>query len=106
MRDKIKIKRTKTNETREVKIIIRIWALSLDDVINVNKDDCIFRAPAIQENDIRYPCYKCGPTTAGFSRARDLMRHSVSSHDLFPSKVEQGKYYVCDGGDLIKPTQD
>jgi len=31
------------------------------------------------------------------------MRHSVSNQDLFPSKVEQGKHYVCDGRDLIKP---
>jgi len=34
------------------------------------------------------------------------MRHSISNHDQFPSKLEQGKYYVCDGRDLIKPTQD
>jgi len=34
------------------------------------------------------------------------MRHSVSNHDLFSSKVEQGKHYVCDGRDLIKPTPE
>jgi len=34
------------------------------------------------------------------------MRHSVSNHDLFPSKVEQGKHYVCDGKDLIKPSAE
>jgi len=69
----------------------------------------IFRAPvagAILPNDIRYPCFLCGPSTTGFSRARDLIRHSVSSHDLFPSKVQQGKQYICAGRDLIAPTQD
>jgi len=78
----------------------------VNSVINKENVDCIFRAPAIRKNDIRYPGYKCEPTTAGFSRARDLLRHSVSNHDLFLSKVEQGKHFVCDGRDLIKPTQD
>jgi len=34
------------------------------------------------------------------------MRHSVSVHDLFPSRVEQGKHYVCDGRDLVKPSAE
>jgi len=34
------------------------------------------------------------------------MRHSVSVHDVFPSKVEQGKDYVCDGKDLVKPSAE
>jgi len=32
------------------------------------------------------------------------MRHSVSVHDVFPSRVEQGKHYVCDGRDVVKPS--
>jgi len=34
------------------------------------------------------------------------MGHSVCSHDLFPSKVEQSKHYACDGRDLTPPTQE
>jgi len=35
------------------------------------------------------------------------MRHSVSVHDFFPSKLEQGKHYhVCDGRDLVKPSAE
>jgi len=104
-----KVKRIKIEETHEVKVINRIWALPLEDEINVNKDVCIFRAPVaggILPNDIRYPCFLDGPSTTGFSRARDLMSHSVSNHDLFPSKVQQGKHYICDGRDLIAPTHN
>jgi len=42
----------------------------------------------------------------GFSRARDPMRHSVCSHDLFPCRVEQGKHYECNGLDLVAPTSE
>jgi len=104
-----KVKRIKIEETREAKVINRIWALPVDGVINENKDVCICRAPigdGIRPNDIRYSCFICGPSTAGFSWAGDLMRHSVCSHDLFSSRVEQGKPYVCDGRDLIAPTQE
>jgi len=92
-----------------VKVINRIWALPLEGEINANKDVCIYRAPVgdvINPNDIRYPCFICRPSTTGFSRARDLMRHSVCSHDLFPSRIQQGKHYVCDGRDLVAPTQE
>jgi len=34
------------------------------------------------------------------------MRHSVSVHDAFPSGVEQGRHYGCDGRDLVKPTAE
>jgi len=75
----------------------------------VNKDVCIFRAPfvgGIHSDDIRYPCFLWGPTTKGFSRARDLIKHSVSSHDLFPSRVRQGYAYFCDGMDQVAPTPE
>jgi len=87
----------------------RIWALPVEGKVNVNDDVFVYSAvadEALRQNDIRYPCYPCGPSTRGFSRARDLMRHSVCSHDLFPSRVEQGKHYACDGTDLVQPTQD
>jgi len=86
-----------------------MWALPLEDEFNVNMDVCVYSASVdngVRSNDIRYPCFLCGPSTSGFSRARDLMRHFVLNHDLFPSKVEQGKHYVCDGRDLTKPTQE
>jgi len=81
----------------------------VDHVINVNNYDCIYRTPltgGMNPNDIRYPCYLCGSSTKGFSRARDLMRHSVCSHNLFPSRVEQGKNYECNGLDLVAPTPE
>jgi len=34
------------------------------------------------------------------------VRHSVANHDLFPSGVEQGEPYRCDGTDLVKPTTE
>jgi len=99
------IKRVKPNDKLELKKINRMWALP--EAVKLKKivDDCIFSAvvdEGLRQNDIRYPCYLCGPNTSGFSRARDLMRHFVSVHDLFPSRVEQGKHYVCDGRDLVK----
>jgi len=101
----------KLEETHEMEVTNRIWALPMDRVINVNNYDCIYRAPltgGMNPHDIRYPCYLCGPTSKGISCARDLMRHSdvLCSHDLFPSKVEQGKHYICDGRDLTQPTQE
>jgi len=107
--DSEQMKKRKLEEKLEVQIINRMWALPLDVKSNKNVDICIFSAVAdegLQQNDIRYPCYVCGPTTSGFSRARDLMRHSVSVHDFFPYKVEQGKHYVCDGKDLVKPSAE
>jgi len=88
-----KAKRIKVNETDEVKVINRIWALPLESEINVNKVVCIYRAPFVGDihpNDIRYPCFVCKPTTKGFSRARDFVKHSVCNHNLFPSRVQQG----------------
>jgi len=102
-------KRIKLEEMYDVKVINVIWALPLEVEFNVDKDVCNYSAATdegLRKNDIRYPCYLCGPSTRGFSRARDLMRHSVCSHDSFPSRVEQGKHYVCDGKDLVQPTQE
>jgi len=102
-------KRIKLDEKSELEVINRIWALPVVRVIDVKNDDCIYRAPltgGMNLNDIRYPCYLCGPSTKGFSRARDLMRHSVCSHDLFPARVEQGKHYKCNGLDLVAPTPE
>jgi len=102
-------KRIKLEELYEVKVIKVIRALPLEVEFNVDNDVSVYSAAAdegIRQNDIRYPCYLCGPSTRGFSRARDLMRHSVCSHDSFPSGVEQGKHYVCDGKDLVQPTQE
>jgi len=65
-RDEKKTKRNKVNETDEVKVINRIWALPMENEINVNKVVCIYRAPFVGDihpNDIRYPCFVCGPTT-------------------------------------------
>jgi len=91
----------------EIKTINRILAVPLKCEFNVNSDDCIFsQVPTVHGNDIRYPCYVCGPSASGFSRARDLMGHSVSNHDLFSSGVEQGEHYSCDGRDLTKPTAE
>jgi len=81
----------------------------LESEINVNKDVCIFRAPVaggVQPNHIRFPCFICRPNTKGFSRARDLVKHSVCSHDLFTSKVQQGYTYICDGRDLVAATPE
>jgi len=92
-----------------VKVIYRVWALPVDSGINVKNVDCIYRASltgGMNPNDSRYPCYLCGPSTKGFSKARDLMRHSVCSHDLFPSRVEQAKHYECNGLDLVLPTPE
>jgi len=98
-------KRVKVENLMEIKIIIRIRAVSLHCEFNVNVGDCIFsQVPALRGNDIRYLCFICGPSTSGCSRARDLMRHSLSNHDLFPSGVEQGEHYFCDARDLTKPT--
>jgi len=104
-RDSKNAKKVKTENMMEIKIINRVRAVPLPCEFNVNIVDCIFsQVPAVRDNDIRYPCFLCGPSTSGFSRARDLMRHSVSNHDLFPSGVEQGEHYSCDGRDLTKPT--
>jgi len=108
-RDNKQVKKIKLEETHEVEVINRIWAFPVNSVINVKNVDFIYRAPLIGDmnpNDIRYLCYLCGPSTKGFSRARDLMRHSVCSHDLFPSQVEQSKHYECNGLDLIPPTPE
>jgi len=105
-RDVTRIKRVRIEIPSEIKLINRIQAVPLEHVFKTNIVDCIFRVPATRGNDVRYPCYVCKPSTAGFSRARDLMRHSVSNHDLFPSGVEQGESYRCDGNDLTKPTPD
>jgi len=97
------------NETDEVKIINRIWALPLESEINVNKVVCIYRAPFvgdIRPIDIRYPCFVCGPTTKGFSRARDLVKHSVCNHNIFPSGVQQSHACTCDGSDLVMATPE
>jgi len=103
------IKRIKIGKTKEMKVINRITAMTLDYEVNVNKCVCVCSAPvsdAVRPNDIRYPCFLCGPNTTGFSRARDLMRHSVCSHDLFPAMVEQGKHYECNGLDLVARTPE
>jgi len=108
-RDEGKVKRIKTNETDEVKVINRIWALPMESEMNVNNDVCIYKAPfvgSIDPNDIRYPCFVCGPNTKGFSWAKDLVKHSVCSHDLFPSRVQQGQAYLCDGRDLVAATPE
>jgi len=107
--DNKEVKKIKCGDKHEVEVINRIWAIPLEVKFNVNWDICVYSAAAdecLRQNDIRYPCYLCGPSTSVFSRARDLMRHSVSNHDLFPSKMEQGKHYVCDGRDLIKPSAE
>jgi len=93
----------------EVKVINRIRALPVKSDINVNKDVCIYRAlfvRSINPKDIRYPCFICGPTTKGFSRVSDLVKHSVCSHDLFPSRVQQSHAYICDGMDLVAATPE
>jgi len=103
-RDEKKTKMIKVNETDEVKVIDRIWALPMESEINVNKVVCVYRAPFVGDihpNNIRYPCFVCGPTTKGFSRARDLVKHSVCNHNLFFSGVQQGHSYTCNGSDLI-----
>jgi len=108
-RDEKEAKRIKINETDGVKVIYRIWALPMESEINVNKVVCIYRAPPtaeIRPNDIRYPCFVCGPYTNGFSRARDLTKHSVCTHNLFPCRVQQGHPYDCDGSDLIMATPE
>jgi len=108
-KDVKRIKKSKLEETDGVEVINIIWALPVEVEFNVKEDVCVYSAvadEALKQNDIPYTCYPCGPSTRGFSCARDLMRHSVCSHDLFPSKVEQGKHYVCDGTDLVQPTQD
>jgi len=81
----------------------------MENAINVNNDVCIYRTPLVggmNPHEIRYPCFLCGTSTTGFSRARDLMRHSVCSHDLFPSRVEKGKHYICNGLDRVAPTPE
>jgi len=40
-RDDGKVKRNKINETDEVKVINRIWALPMKSEIDVNNDVCI-----------------------------------------------------------------
>jgi len=105
-RDAMEIKRVKRETLSEIKLINRIQAAPLEHICKTNVVDCIFRVSTARGNDVRYRCYVCGPSTAGFSRARDLMRHSVSNHDLFPSGVEQEEFYRCDGKDFTKPTPD
>jgi len=86
-----------------------MWALPLDVKFLKKIDVCVYSAIAdegLRQNDIRYPCYLCGATTKGFSRARDLMRHSECSHNLFSARVEQGKHYECNGLDLVAPTPE
>jgi len=103
------IKRVKIEKTSEMKIINRIRAVTLDCEVNVNKCVCVFSAPlndAVRPNHIQYPCFLCGPATTGFSRTRDLLRHWVCSHDIFPARVEQGKHYECNGLDLVAPTPE
>jgi len=74
--DEREVKRIKINETDEMKVINRIWALPMENTINVNNDVCIYRAPLVggmNPNSIRHPCFLCGPSTTGFSPARYLM---------------------------------
>jgi len=81
----------------------------LDVELNKKIDVCVYSDIAdegLQQNDIRYLCYLCGATTKGISKARDLMGHSVCSHDMFPAKVEQGKHYECNGLDLVASTPE
>jgi len=44
--------------------------------------------------------------TRGFPRARDLVKHLVSSHKLYPKDVQQGHEYACDGSDLRDATSE
>jgi len=71
--DSKQMKKRKLEEKREVQIINRMWALPLDVELDKNVDVCLFSAVAdegLRQNDRRYPCYVCGPTTSGFSRAK------------------------------------
>jgi len=104
--DSKQMKKKKIDEEQEVQVINRMGALPMDVKLNKDVDVCIYSALAdegLRQKDIRYPCYLCSATTKGFSRARDLMRHSVCSHDLFPSRVEEGKHYECNGIVLVAP---
>jgi len=107
-RDDEKVKISKIEKTDEVKVINRIWALPIESKIHVDNDVCIFRAPVgagTNPHDIRYPCFLCGPSTTGFSRARDLMRHSCATTICFRPRCNRVNITSVMAGIWLSPHQ-
>jgi len=88
----------------------RNWEDVNNDENNMNDIVFDYRAPtvgAMNPNDIRYPCFFCGPSDSqGFTRARDFVKHSVCSHKHYPKDVQQGHVNACDGSDMKEATDE
>jgi len=71
--DNEQTKGIRLEEEHEVQIINKMWALLSDVKFKEDFDVFGFSAVAdegLRQNGISFPCYLCGPSTSGFSRAR------------------------------------